>query len=194
MDSVRGRGTTTFLDLRKTNKRLTERDVHMLDDEPPEPKSRRLAHEPTAAMPAPFNGPMLAPVPSSDSPNVLPTAAEWTGLSTNALLPMAAEAPGSLPTTTLLPTAVPSLGRSRSPPPRPMPVIPEPAPANEASGETAHYCDGLPRSAASLPSAWTVSPDGHLDLGPTSDQWEWTGRSFTRRHYLARNSLFDPRS
>ena len=42
LDSVRGRGTTTFLDLSKTNRRLAARDVHMLDtdDEAEEPDSK----------------------------------------------------------------------------------------------------------------------------------------------------------
>ena len=57
LDSVRGRGTTTFLDLSRTNRGLTQRDVHMLDtddEQKPALKSRRRMPAPaTHAEPSP---------------------------------------------------------------------------------------------------------------------------------------------
>ena len=73
LDAVRGRGTTTFMDLTKTNKRLSGRELQMLgsDDEQDEPDSKvaRIGSLP----PACFGDDPFASLPTSAAPAAVPS-------------------------------------------------------------------------------------------------------------------------
>ena len=75
LDSVRGRGTTTYLDLTNMNRHIAARGVHTLDsddEEAPEVKSRRIEVPPDSTAPAVIPEPLSVVLPAA--PNATATA------------------------------------------------------------------------------------------------------------------------
>ena len=132
-DSVRGRGTTTFLDLSKTNRGLTHRDVHMLDtddEQEPAPKSRR-------RMPHPATSATYA-IPPTPSHPVLPSSA--------AEAPAHATAP--TPSHPVLPSSAAEAPAHATTPTPSHPVLPL-----SAAEAPAHTTTPIPSHPVLLPSA-----------------------------------------
>ncbi|CAJ1416750.1 unnamed protein product [Effrenium voratum] len=83
--------------------------------------------------------------------------------------------------------------------------VPRPGPYNQPpADENAEYAfkvdilngpDDLTNQSLPLPPGWSVDSSGHLVLEPVHDTWSISknGNYLIGNHYVARNSLFDPR-
>ncbi|CAE7942423.1 RE2 [Symbiodinium necroappetens] len=186
---------------------------HLSDYSPSE-----MASEEPAAAPVPAQD---SPAPPSVQPQASPTTAEGSNREHPATKPRSTEQPSGSPppsapdTSSLHPSfappsvpetfaqrrarvdqqetfsfRVPFYGAARPPPYRHGPYAPPP----DEEAEHALVCDVLEQSTMSLPPGWRCDAQGGMALDGVFDQWEWRGRSLIRRHYVARDSLFDPRS
>ncbi|CAE7928185.1 GIP [Symbiodinium necroappetens] len=221
LDSLRGRGTTTYLDLNRVNRR--SRDDIVSDDEAEEyelsePSVQDEAMQPQLSMPPSVAEPGGEPDPVQDQ--LHPTfASPAAGLETfqqrRARVDRQETISYQPPAAELHPAFTPPRAPEtfqehraridrqetishRVPfygPTRPVTARTTPyAPDRASASEAAFACDVLPESGVRLPCGWTYNAEGYLSLGAIADQWELSGRHLVRRHFVARSSLFSPSS